>query len=293
MKRHSALLLAVLMSACVPTPGQRLAEATVYWADTDWNDPATARDPEAIEARFARYVELLEDERLTPARTGPLLAALLAEAENEDANFLLLRELCEKYLYSPESPLRNDELYLHALGPIIGSSHLTDYEKLRPRYQQNMARRNRPGTPAADFDCVLTDGRLSSLYALEAEYTLLFFTDPTCGECAEAVRQLKNDRRIRRPQRQGHLRILAVYSSPEEEFDLWRTHAASYPASWIAAYDPGAKLHYEGRYDLRQVPCFYLLDARKRVVVKGACDIRRITRALRKTNEPRKNATTE
>lgn len=284
MKRIPILMLALLSGACAPSAEQRLAEAAGFWAETDWADPIPDGDPGPFETRFAEYVELLEDERLTPTRSGPLLRETLTQAASHETAFLLLRELCEKYLYSPESPLRNDELYLYALEPVIATSHLSDYEKLRPRYQQNMARRNNPGMPATDFVYTLADGQQHRLHALEAEYTLLFFTDPTCGECASKIRQLQENRRIRRYERSGRLRILALYSHPDEAIGTWRSALAAYPASWIAAYDAGAALHYEGLYDLRHIPCFYLLDARKRVLVKGAVGIRPIAEALGKTH---------
>ncbi|MCM1150610.1 MAG: DUF5106 domain-containing protein [Alistipes sp.] len=284
MKRLLTLLPAILCAACTPTAERQLAAAAEFWATTDWSDPQLGEDPAQLETRFAEYVALLEDPRLTPAQTGPLLRQTLTQAADHETAFLLLRELSEKYLYSPESPLRDDELYLHALEPVIGSPYLSDYEKLRPRYQQNMARRNRPGMPATDFAYTLADGRIGRLHALDAEYTLLFFTDPACPACAKAIRQLRQNRTLRRFERSGRLHVLALYSHPDEEIEAWRSHLDAYPASWIAAYDAGAALHYEGLYDLRHIPCFYLLDARKRVLVKGAADVRRIAEALRRTN---------
>lgn len=41
-------------------------------------------------------------------------------------------------------------------------------------------------------------------------------------------------------------------------------------------------MHYRGLYDLRRVPCLYLLDARKRVLCKGAVTVEQIAGALEK-----------
>ena len=59
--------------------------------------------------------------------------------------------LFEKYLYDPNSPMRNEELYIPALEAMIASERLGEADKVRARYRLELARRNRPGTPATDF----------------------------------------------------------------------------------------------------------------------------------------------
>lgn len=280
MRRIGFLTAVFFLAACTASPDRTLREAARFWDGTDF--AASAASPERTEARFADYVRLLEDERLRTDRTGPLLQELLVSAEADEASSRLFGELCEKYLYAPQSPARNDELYLYALERMIESPYLNDYEKLRPRYQLNMVRRNRPGETASDFTYTLSDGATSTLHAVEAPYTLLFFNDPDCGECKETIRELREEPSIGRLEREGRLRVLALYSNPEERTDLWRSHRNDYPSSWIVAYDDGAKIHYEGLYDLRSTPCLYLLDADRRVLVKGVSGVERIVAALRR-----------
>lgn len=281
MKRVGIATAAVLLflSGTV-SPERMLSEADGLWDETDFAAGAPATHPERTEALFDRYVRLLEDARLMPQQSGPHLQNLLDRAETDQAVFRLFAELCEKYLYSPESPVRSDELYLFALERIIESPHLNDYEKLRPRSQRNMALRNRPGERAADFVCTLADGTRKPLHGIEAEFTLLFFNDPDCGECEKMIRALQQEPLIRETEKAGRLRVVAVYSSPEERYERWRSHLDRYPAGWIAACDEGARIHYEGLYDLRIIPCLYLLDARKRVLTKGAVSVERIAADL-------------
>lgn len=80
-----------------------------------------------------------------PRDGRPLLRALLGRAEANEEAFYLFGELCEKYLYAPDSPCRDEELYRYALLTVVESDRLDDYRKLRPRYQLNMIGRNRVG----------------------------------------------------------------------------------------------------------------------------------------------------
>lgn len=276
--------LAFVLAACVSC-GQSaekvLLRAEHYWDDFDFADSTQASRPEVAEARFADYVTLLKHPQLTPAVAGPLLQGVLARAEVCETTFNLFGELCDKYLYSPESPVRDEEIYIYALRQVIESRHLDDYSKLRPRYQLNMALRNRVGEPATDFTYTLADGQQATLHGIEAHYTLLFFNNPDCDACEQMTRQLERNTTVRKAEKTGQLRVLALYSNPEEETELWRSHLDSYPAGWIVAYDQGARLHYEGLYDLRGIPCLYLLDADKKVLCKGVTRIEQVADLLR------------
>lgn len=282
MRRMAGWFLLVLLSGGCDSPVGVAERAAHWWDAADFADTTLTVHPEALEERFAEYVRLLEDERMDPAVAGALLCTVLGRAEANEEVFSLLGELCEKYLYSPDSPCRDEELYRHALLAVVESDRLDDYCKLRPRYQLNMIGRNRVGEPATDLTYMLPDGRQSSLYAVGAEFTLLCFVDPGCPECGEVRRELARRRLVNRLVGQGRLRVMALYSSPEEDEAAWRASLGEYPEGWIAAYDAGAQVHYRGLYDLRRVPCLYLLDARKRVLCKGAVTVEQIAGALEK-----------
>lgn len=282
MKRIICSLTALLLLACTPSADKTLALAQRFWDGTDFTAQGIAAAPQTAEKQFADYVALLGDRRLSVEQTGPMLQDLLARAASDETTFRLFGELCEKYFYAPDSPARNDALYLYALERIIESPYLSDYEKLRPRSQREMAMRNRPGEPAADFAYTLADGTRSALYGVDADYTVLFFNDPGCDECSETINELQRDATIAELERTGRLRVLSLYSDPEEQTDVWRSHLKAYPARWIAAYDDGARIHYEGLYDLRHMPCIYLLDANKRVLLKGAVQVAPVAEALLK-----------
>ncbi|MDE7122932.1 MAG: DUF5106 domain-containing protein, partial [Alistipes sp.] len=56
--------------------------------------------------------------------------------------------------------------------------------------------------------------------------------------------------------------------------------AGDVPSSWIDACDPSGAIRSEGLYDLRAIPSLYLLDARKRVLLKDTVDVERIEEVI-------------
>lgn len=282
MRFFTILLLAAASAACGPDPEALLERAARYWDGEDFADPAFAERAERTEARFADYLSLLQADGIKREQAGRLLADLLRSTEAGEEACYLFRELAEKYLYSPESPVRDEELYIHALRQQIESRHFDDYHKLRPRYQLNMALRNRPGDVATDFAYTLPNGDVSTLHELEADFTILFFHTPGCEACAQATAQLQRRPLIRLLEKWGSVRVLRVYSDPGEDIEGWKGHLGKNPPRWIEAYDEGARLHYDGLYDLRSTPCIYLLDADKRVLCKGVNSAAAVAKALRK-----------
>lgn len=274
--KELSILLSILFvcAACAPAPErvrQELDELEI--------ENVFGTDPEAAEPLFGRWVELLK--QLPTQEAGDRIDLFFRRVEFSPDRFRLGRELAEKYLYSPESPLRDDELYGYALRRIVESRHIDAYGKLRPRFQLNMVRRNRPGTPAADFALDCSDHTTRRLEELKSPLLLLVFATPDCPECRSLLGRLGRNGWIRLAEARGELRIAAVYSSPEEQYDRWEELCEELPDRWIKACDRGARLHYEGLYDLRSTPALYLLDAEKRVLVKGAPNLRPVTERLR------------
>ncbi len=284
MKRLITLLL--LLAGSCTTVEERVQEVLDrYWTAGEWvkecSEENIHQNHEQIEERFVRWIRLLE--LLPTDEAGPRLQKWLQELEATAIGFNAGWELTEKHLYSPLSPLRDDELYIYALEEIVRSPHIDSYTKLRPRFQLNMARRNRPGTAAADFAMTLSDGTAQRLHDIDAPLTLLIFSDPECEDCRQKVKQLRQNGWIRLAELCNELQIVAVYSDTDEVYDKWEEYAATLPDRWIKARDEGARLHYDGLYDLRATPALYLLDTQKRVLVKGAASLPPITRQLRHT----------
>jgi hypothetical protein len=133
------------------------------------------------------------------------------------------------------------------------------------------AMQNRLGQPANDFRYTLASGASGTLYGLQAEYVLLFINNPGCAMCREIREAITSSPMLSEMIERGRLKVLALY--PDEDLTEWRDYRDHIPASWINAYDAGARISKEELYDLKAIPSMYLLDRDKRVLAKDAFEV--------------------
>lgn len=238
-----------------------------YWDNFDFTDTTLISKPEITEQAWVDFLDLLPRVPFTESRQA--LTTLMKSASANTSMYRHFMELSEKYLYDPNSPFRNDELYIPVLDQIVSSPGLKEDYKIRPRHQLEMALKNRPGDLATDFRYTTPEGRVARMSSLEADYLLLFFNNPDCQDCKRVKEFISNSPLFNRmTQRNADplLRILAVY--PDADIPLWKS--ADYPTLMINAYDAKQAITKSELYDLKAIPTLYLLDKNKRVILKDA-----------------------
>ena len=180
----------------------------------------------------------------------------------------------ELFLYDPNSPLLNEELYIPVVEELLASQALEEESKLTLRYQLEQALVNSVGTKAADIKykyCIGGDPwnlRDGSLYGIKADYTLIFFNNPDCPACAQMLKELSQAPIVQRMVEQGRLAVLALYI--DQDLERWRANLKDYPQEWIYARDYSQSINIERIYTIRAIPSLYLLDSGKRVLLKDA-----------------------
>ena len=191
---------------------------------------------------------------------------MMNKASVDSAMFVYFSGLYEKYLYDPNSPMRDESLYIYVLEAVLEAPVLDEVSKIRPAHLLELALKNRVGEPATDFTYTLADGKKGTLYHTKADYLLLFFYNPDCHACKEITDQLTASPLVTEWIRNNKLKILAVY--PDEDLEAWKNHISYMPASWINSYDSAVSLKNDEIYDLKAIPTLYLLDKDKKVVLK-------------------------
>ena len=111
-------------------------------------------------------------------------------------------------------------------------------------------------------------GKRRTLYGIRADYTLLIFGNPDCKACREIMEQMAASPEISALIRSGRLKVADIYI--DEEIDLWKEKADTYPREWINGYDPAFTIRTDRIYAVRAVPSLYLLDEKKNVLLKDA-----------------------
>ena len=248
----------------ISDPGQAaLYLSQHFWDKMDFAD-TTYIAKEVTEQAFADYMALSLS--IPPAEAVKGMSAMMDKARANQDVYNYFAERAEHYLYDPNSPYRNEDLYIAVLENIVSWDALDEIYKLRPQTQLDLARKNRVGERAADLEITLSSGRKIKLYDIEADYTLLYFINPDCSACAQATGELNHSDIVRELIDSGELRVVTVY--PDEDLAAWNKHLGDLPGDWTNGYDAGLTIREEDTYDLRAIPSLYLLDKDKFVLLK-------------------------
>jgi len=225
-----------------------------------------------VEEQFGTYSTLLWMCPLADAvKSVSRLFGEVEDCELRDTSsnvFETFNSLAEKYLYDPNSPVRNEEFYLPYIQGLAKSN--ASKAEMRPAYgyDASMCALNRIGTPVADFRFKDVSGRIHTLYGVKADYTLLFFVNPGCPNCREIMEQIIGSPWISEMEADGKLAIVCVYI--DEEIDKWKEYVHEYPEEWLCGYDPDYIIRTNQTYNIRAIPSLYLLDNDKNVLMKDA-----------------------
>lgn len=242
---------------------------THYWDNFNFADTVFIREIDTVDMieAFAKYVILLTDE----PTNGEPMRRIVKKAASSRAMLDYFYMLADKVLHDPNSPLRNDEMYIPVLETVIGSGYYDEYELLSPEYDLKIASQNRLGTVANDIRYTLASGRQGRLHDIRADYVLLLISNPECPMCADVSEAIASSPMISEMVERGSLKVLYVY--PDEDIAAWRAHRESVPAKWIYSYDKEGVMKEQSTYNLSAIPSIYLLDKDKKVLVKDASDV--------------------
>lgn len=240
-----------------------------YWDRFDFSDTTLLRLPEITEQGFADYLSVLphtaEETAVTSIKN--MLAASL-EQDRTGKMYAYFLSNYKSYLHDPNSPFANEEYYIPVTQYIIADRVSDEATKSRARFDLKLMGKNRKGTPATDFSYLTIDHKKGTLYKLKKDYTLLYFNNPDCQACRETTAYLDQSPLIRHLLKKGMLDILALY--PDEDTALWQARRDEIPLLWINARDGGQRIKDKLIYDLKAIPCLYLLDRDKKVLLKDA-----------------------
>lgn len=192
---------------------------------------------------------------------------------NHKAPLGRLLMLSEKYLYDPNSPALNEELYIPALEAIMALESFDSTAKMQYKWQLELASMNRIGAKASNFEFEQKrNGKFKrgKLHDIDAEYLLLYFNNPDCNACRGQNGVLFSDPGFVKLFEDDKIKVLSMYI--DEDTALWEKHQSDAPQSgnWIYAHDPHLTLRNNGLYGIRAIPSMYLLDKNKNVILKDA-----------------------
>ena len=225
-----------------------------------------------LEQAFATWCGLLD---MVPLETAEKASEHLfdriaaCEAADTASNiFERMNEIADKYLYDPNSPLRNEDYYR----PFVEARSRSELVSPEMRGADAVTARNcslnKVGTKAADFRFSDSRGHSYTLYGIKAAKTLLFFSNPGCNACKSIIESLKAYPEMEPMIASGELAVLNIYI--DEDLAEWYNYMPIYPTSWYNGYDPDYAIRTDRLYDVRAIPSLYLLSRDKTVLMKDA-----------------------
>ena len=241
-----------------------------------------------FEKAFSSYAALMLEVPLDVAhKSAQKMFDSLESAQEADTSnhcYPVITQMISKYLYDPNSPLRDEDVYL-PFARRMASSRFTSGDA-RPAYafEAKMCALNPCGTLAPDFGFIDDKGRSRHLSDISADWTLLFFSNPGCQACKDIEEALKAPVYMESAIGKGHIAVVSIYI--DSEIDKWKAYAPNYPDSWVKGYDPSGVIRDDTLYEVRAIPSLYLLDSDRKIVLKDTP----VERALRfiENNQKRK-----
>lgn len=214
----------------------------------------------------------------TPETTPDYLTKLMQRTVVSKPVMQYFLTMGEELFYDPNSPYRNDEYYIPMLRVALESGLLDEYERLPYESDLHIVSQNRVGHIANDFELTLASGQRISLYDIEADYVLLFISNPGCPMCRDVKEAILASQLLSDMVEDESLKIVVLY--PDADLDAWHAAKGDYPSAWINGYGAEQTIEAEELYDLKAIPSLYLLDAEKRVMLKDCVSVELIERAL-------------
>ena len=247
--------------------------SSVFPCDTSIVNGVKKEDVEQAFADFAGVLQSIGFPQAKKAVSRLFDKAFSCEEADTASNVCeTVAGLGERYLYGPNSPLRNEDLYAVYAGRMSECSGIPAEKRSVYAYDVRMCSLNSIGTPAADFAFSDAAGGMHTLYGIDAEYTLLFFSNPGCHACEDIIRVLGEQLSVGSLIASGRLAVVNVYI--DEDLTAWYDYMSIYPDDWYNGYDPNGIIRSDVLYNVRAIPSLYVLDRDKTVLMKDAPDQR-------------------
>lgn len=231
-----------------------------YWDKFDFKDTAYIHLPEVTEQAIADYVDLLN--RTTREKASTALKGVMEEAMVEQNMLKYINSQLRRYLIDRNSPFRNEELYEPVAQILLEKNVGGERMRTNAKRDLKLIALNRKGSIANNFSFILPDGGVKQLHQVDSPLTLLLFFDPDCYTCINTIHELKNCEALN----QNNVKVVAIY--PDGDADIWKDYLKILPKNWINGHDRELAIHNKELYNLNAMPTLYLLDAKKRVLIK-------------------------
>lgn len=230
-----------------------------FWNDQSISDTTNFQRPKLL----LDYLYLLKQEDVQTLDNNVKSFVSLACTKKQTFGQILF--WLDQILYESSSPHYNEDIYIRFMTEVI-ASEADSVMKLIPEERVKMMSKNQIGKPANDFCYVDRKGEQHKLYDVDAPLLLLVFNNPDCSLCHKTEEAMIGSTLLQDLLKSELLKVLAI--SPYTDFKEWKKH--KYPSTWLTGIDKEGVIYRNQLYDIQRLPCIYLLDKDKHVLLKEA-----------------------
>lgn len=164
---------------------------------------------------------------------------------------------------NPDFPDYDEEAYCKLLNQALGSPLIEEADKLRASSRLEIAKKNRVGSIASNFEFITRNGYSTNLDDIKSHKPiLLIFYDPDCSHCNEIFDELKHDETTEK-------KITVVAIDAEDDREIWQETSANLPSDWMVGFAE-TPIQDEEIYVFLTSPTIYLLSPDKKIILKDA-----------------------
>jgi thiol-disulfide isomerase/thioredoxin len=236
-----------------------------FWDNFDFADDRLVRTP-IFQRKIDQYLQ-----EMTPPVVDSLTAAAdlivqKARANREVLNYAIWYITSQ---YERPQTMGTDGVFVHMVETyyLSGQMPSTDSTTLaNVRNRLNIIRPLLTGKPFPALALSDTAHLPIRLEQVRADYTVVFFYDPTCAHCREAMPKLKQFATDSVAARGVQFVAVAVDNSPDAWQKFIREWGIQY---WLNGYDFTFRTDYRRQFDVLKTPTVYVLDKDKTILARA------------------------
>lgn len=237
-----------------------------YWDGMNFNDERLIRTP-VYYNKLKFYLE-----KLTPQHPDSIMVACdwLIEKARPAKELFKFTVYYATYTYETAKVMGFDAIFVHIVDKYYKTDQawwITKEQKKKIIDRSNQVAFTLLGKTAVDMTMLDTAGRVKTLHAVKAKYTIVIFWDPTCSHCKHEVPLIKSY--VDSLHKTGNsIEVFAVVSEPDKA--AWKKYIIENDLNWmnVCGKDAQELANIKYYYDVYSTPTIYLLDEKKTIIGK-------------------------
>lgn len=178
-------LAAVFAVGCSSAASEKLSS---YWEGYDFTSLDGFSDIDEAEDKFDGYIDLLS--KVPHEVAVAEMTSFLDSAAQNVVGYMVWSGWFEPYFHSPQSPYKNDELFVAWLDKVLVDNVIDDGSMMEHLlYMRNVMDVNRIGSTLADLTVRDSNSEEFQLSEFLQKKTMILLVDANCPSCLESLEE--------------------------------------------------------------------------------------------------------